>query len=171
MKATKVLVLMATLVVLVGPFQAKAADYPTSELYVGLRYTNIDGRLNGFGWGGSYAYNLTGNFGLAAELGGVYGSKNGRTFTLHDILVGPRVTARGERVNLFAHVLIGAGVATATGLGSASGFEFAGGGGLDYNLSKGLALRLAQIDYVGLTGGGTVNSVRAQTGLVWRFGN
>lgn len=52
------------------------------------------------------------------------------------------------------------------------GFEFAGGGGLDYNINKNLAWRIAQVDYVGIAGGGQVlNNIRAQSGLVFRFGN
>ena len=171
MRTTKVLVLMAALVVLVAPFRASAADYPTSELFLGFRYMNIEGSLNGFGWGTDYAYNFHKNFGLAAELGGVYGSGNGRSFNLHDILVGPRVTLRGEQWSPFAHFMIGGGVASASGIGSGSGFMFAAGGGLDYSLSKTLSFRVAQVDYVALTGGGTANSVRAQTGVVFKFGN
>jgi hypothetical protein len=171
MKANKAFLLVAVLAMLAVPLQVRAADYPTSELFLGLRYMNIAGQLNGFGWGTGYAYNFHKNFGLAAELGGVYGSGNGRSFNLHDILVGPRVTLRGEPLSPFAHFMIGGGVASASGIGSASGFMFAAGGGLDYSLSKAMSFRIAQVDYVALTGGGTVNSVRAQSGLVWKFGN
>ena len=171
MKASKILVLTAIVVLLGVPVPAMAADYPSSELFLGFRYMNIARELNGFGWGGSYAYNFSGHFGLVGEVGGVYGSGNGRTFTLHDFLVGPRVTARGNPLNLFVHTLVGGGVATASGVGAGSGFMFALGGGFDYDLSKSLAIRLVQVDYVGLTGGGLVNSIRAQTGIVFKFGN
>ena len=171
MKATKLVVLIAVLMTFGAPLRSQAADYLKSELFLGFRYSHIDGGLNGFGWGTGYAYNFTENLGFAGEVGGVYGSKNGTSFNIHDFLVGPRFTLRGSQFNLFAHGLIGGAVASASGLGSASGFAFAGGGGVDYNLSKTMAFRIAQVDYVGYTGGGTVSSVRAQTGVVWKFGN
>ena len=171
MKAGKIVVAMVVIVLFGATLPAKAADYPTSELFAGFRYTSFGGQANGFGWGGSWAYNFHQNFGLAAELGGVYGSSGGTSFTFHDVLVGPRVTLRGNQFNVFAHVLGGGGFVTASGIGAGSGFVFAAGGGLDYNVSKTLALRLAQVDYLGLTGGGVLSSIRAQTGVVFRFGN
>ena len=170
MKLTKAILLVTAFVALVAPFQATAADYPTHELFLGFRYMNIEGDLNGYGWGTSYAYNFNKYFGLAGQIGGVYGSHNGSGFDLHDFLVGPRLTARGDQLNLFGHALIGGGVASASSLGSGGGFVFAVGGGLDYNLNKSLSLRLAQVEYVGLVDGGMANSVRVQTGVVFKFG-
>ena len=165
-----ILAMLLWLVPSVGEAQSAKEEYPKSEFFAGLRYMSIaGGQANGFGWGADYAANFHKNFGIAFELGGVYGSSGGGSFTFHDILIGPRVTLRGEQFNLFAHALGGGALVTAGGL-AGSGFEYALGGGLDYNFSKNLALRIVQVDYVGIPGGGqALNNIRAQSGLVFRF--
>ena len=173
------LVVLATLLWLLPTLaeaQSAKTDYPTSELFAGFRYMSIaSGQANGYGWGLSGTWNFHRNFGLVAEGGGVYGGGNGVTFNFHDILVGPRVTLRGEQFSVFVHALAGGALVTARAGGFAAaggGFEFAGGGGLDYNINKNLAWRIAQVDYVGISGGGQVlSNIRGQTGLVFKFGN
>ena len=153
-----------------GEAQSAKETYPTSELFAGFRYQSIaSGQANGYGWGLGGAWNFHRNFGLAVEGGGVYGGASGGSFTLHDILIGPRITLRGEYFNVFVHALAGGAVVGAGGL-AGGGFEFAGGGGVDYNINKNLAWRIAQVDYVGISGGGQIlNNIRAQTGVVFRF--
>lgn len=108
---------------------------------------------------------------IAADFGGVYGNTGGTSFTFHDFLIGPRATLRGEHFNVFAHALGGFVLVTGAGL-AATNFAFSLGGGLDYNLSKNLALRLVQVDYLGVPATShMLNNIRAQSGLVFRFGN
>lgn len=94
------LIVLATLLwLLPSPAGAQSTkeSYPTSELFAGFRYQSIaSGQANGYGWGLGGAWNFHRNFGLAVEGGGVYGGTQGATFTFHDILIGPRITLRGE---------------------------------------------------------------------------
>ena len=100
-------------------------------------------------------------------------------------LVGPRFSYRkNERITPFAHVLFGASRRHADSeINSSSfgrmsfsandtAFAAAVGGGLDVPLSKKLALRVVQAEYV-LTRsfGNNANNARVSTGIVFRFGN
>jgi opacity protein-like surface antigen len=107
-----------------------------------------------------------------------------RDFTF---LFGPQVTYRKKQTVIpFGHVLLG-GVnrkvrvplnATQTGAtvvtfvtGSDTGFGAAIGGGLDLKVSKRVALRAFQVDYLlSRVASGTQHNLRLGTGLVLRFG-
>jgi hypothetical protein len=110
-------------------------------------------------------------------------------------LFGPTVTANLGRSAVFAHALfgearssLGAGVGIpiiggiSTGLTSANAFAMAFGGGIDIALTRHLAIRAVQVDYVrtqfsatdalttGLSSslGNRQNSFRYSTGIVFR---
>lgn len=114
----------------------------------------------------------------------------------YDFLVGPTVTGRFGRNSVFAHALFGgahsslnAGVGLpligglSTGVTSASGFAMDFGGGIDIGLTRHIALRAAQVDYLqtrfnaadalsfGLSTstGARQNSFRYSAGIVFRF--
>lgn len=108
---------------------------------------------------------------------------------VHTFMVGPRFSYRkNEKITPFAHLLVG-GIRTHfetsidfpdTGFPGASRNSFsdnrttvaaAMGGGLDVNLSKSLALRVVQADFV-LTRffSRPVGNARVSVGLVYRFG-
>jgi hypothetical protein len=103
---------------------AQAQDsYPSVEVFGGFSYLNADfpNREGLYGWGVSFAGNLTKNIGVVAEGSGNYGhvripSVQIGPFNLpgfnietsvHTFLVGPRFSLRGERWTGFGHVLIG----------------------------------------------------------------
>jgi peptidoglycan-associated lipoprotein len=115
---------------------------------------------------------------------------------LNNYLFGPTVTADFGRSSVFAHALfgearssLGAGVGVpviggiSTGLTSAHAFAMAFGGGIDIGLTRHLAIRAVQVDYLrtqfsatdalttGLTSslGNRQNSFRYSTGVVFRF--
>ncbi|MFY9607050.1 MAG: outer membrane beta-barrel protein [Blastocatellia bacterium] len=105
--------------------------------------------------------------------------------SIHNFLAGPRFSYRkNQRITPFAHVLLGAsrrhiesevtvGVLGRTFLsGNNTAFAAALGGGLDVELSKNIALRVVQADYV-LTRsfGSNGNNARVSAGIVFRFGN
>ena len=78
----------------VGEAQSAKEDYPKSGFFGGLRYMSIaGGQVGAYGWGMDYAANFHKNFGIAFELGGVYGSSGGASFTFHDILSREALTA------------------------------------------------------------------------------
>lgn len=105
---------------------------------------------------------------------------------IHTFLAGPRFSYRQtETLTPFAHVLFGAARAQAEGSVSLSGvdtitvdfdesdtaFALAVGGGLDVKLSRRVALRLVQADYVMTRfNSDTQNNARLSVGLVFRFG-
>ena len=101
---------------------------------------------------------------------------------VHTFLFGPRVSYRkSERLTPFGHVLPGFArsgfSATITSptinvhtSSSSTGFAMAVGGGLDLKLSRSLAFRLIQADYLLTHFSGTnQNNARITTGLVFRF--
>ena len=115
---------------------------------------------------------------------------------LNNYLFGPTITASAGRSSLFAHALfgearssLGAGVGIpsiggiSTGITSANAFAMAFGGGVDIGLTRHLAIRAIQVDYLrtqfnatdalttGLSSslGNRQNSFRFSTGVVFRF--
>ncbi|HKN36098.1 MAG TPA: hypothetical protein VJX16_22890 [Terriglobales bacterium] len=157
------------------------------------------------GWEGQGTFNLTRFLGITADVSG--NSRNllslpvpliapSVTQNFSEYLFGPTVSTGFGRSAVFAHALFGvvrssldAGVSVPVVGGisapvtSASAFAMAFGGGLDLGLSKHIALRVAQVDYVrsqlsgldalstGLFGnvGGHQNDLRYSAGIVFRF--
>lgn len=108
-----------------------------------------------------------------------------RKTSVHTFLAGPRFSYRkNERITPFAHLLLGVSRRHSEsetdfgGLGRTffssndTGFAGALGGGLDVTLSKNIALRVVQADYM-LTRsfGFNRSNGRVSIGLVFRFGN
>ena len=109
---------------------------------------------------------------------------------LYTFLIGPRLSYRKDkRLTPFVHMLPGLARSHTSGTvttqllvmppavtdlhfsGSSTAFAMAIGGGLDMKLTKSLAFRILQADYL-LTrfGGATQNNARLTTGLEYRFG-
>jgi hypothetical protein len=176
------------------------------EFFGGYSYLRNNG--NGFNqWEGQGTYNFTRHFGVTGDVGGgllngpgsvsFLGFSGGLQQHFYTYLFGPTVTTRvGKRSSVFAHALfgeahssLGAGVSfpviggISTGLTSANAFAMAFGGGVDFGLTKHIALRAAQVDLIrtkfnatdALTTGLSTslnnqqNSLRFSTGLVIRF--
>jgi hypothetical protein len=185
---------------------AQETAAPKAEIFGGYSY--LRNNSNGFnGFTGQGTVNLSHYFGVTAQVDGNYRSAaNLSSFSilgispsanqhLYDLLAGPTATARFGKNSVFAHALFGvahsslnAGVGLpiiggiSTGLTSASGFAMAFGGGVDLGLTRRIALRVAQIDYLRtqfsatdalLTGlsttGARQNSWRYSAGIVFRF--
>jgi hypothetical protein len=89
-----------------------------------------------------------------------------------ELLVGPRVTRRGSRVDVFAQGWFGSstGYANEAFSGFAdTGMTFGGGAGVDVRTSPRTALRI-QYDLIGSFADIVEGNSRLATGLVWRFG-
>ncbi|HKW32094.1 MAG TPA: OmpA family protein [Candidatus Acidoferrum sp.] len=141
--------------------------------------------FNNHGASGSFTYNASRWLGLTAELGG-YRFKDrklgGIPFngSIVSYLFGPRLNWRKfDYFVPFAEFLLGGSHAgpAVIGVGSQSSFSVATGGGVDMILGKGLAWRVAQLDYymtnfsgVGVGGNARQDNFRAGTGLVYRWG-
>jgi opacity protein-like surface antigen len=171
------------------PVIAQAQESPRVEIFGGYSYLRLDDDLNDDR--DLNGYNVSGNvtvlgnwLGIKADFSGHFGDSmivlTPRTDLRKDLfLFGPQFTLRkNERVQPFAHVLIGAARVDLDNdtLGidfDDTGFAFAVGGGVDVTaFTNRVAIRLFQADYV-LTRFNDVNSnnFRASTGVVIRLGN
>jgi hypothetical protein len=129
----------------------------------------------------SVAANFSSWFGLFADVGvqfnsatypdPVYEGLVARS-TVREYFVGPRFTARSERVDLFAHGLFGLVQGDAgedfSGF-TDSGLSFGGGGGVDVRVHRRLAVR-AQFDLFGAFVDIVETNSRFALGLVARIG-
>jgi hypothetical protein len=169
-------------------------------------YSYLHNNSNGFnGWEGQGTFNFNRYLGVTADLSGAsltpfsfsaLGFSAGTYQHLNNYLFGPTVTASVGRSAVFAHALfgearssLGAGVSVpiiggiSTGLTSANALAMAFGGGIDIGLTRHLAIRAVQVDYLrshfnttdalttGLSSnlGNWQNSFRYSTGIVFRF--
>lgn len=141
------------------------------------------------GAAGSFTYNFSRWLGLTAELGGyefnrnlapLTGSNSGVHGSFTSFLFGPRLNFRKfDRVVPFVEFLAGgtrSGVEL-TGTNYQNAFAIATGGGLDVVITKNIAWRAFDLDYlmtthsgIALGPSGRQNNVRVATGVVLRFG-
>ena len=178
-----------------------SAQVPLFQVYGGYAYTHVDsggvsnlvnpGARDWNGWAASFAGNFTRHFGVVFDCSGAYGPSyplnptgigprvHEETPFLHAYLAGPQFLLPLGRVLFFAHGLAGAtqmrrgfmGVDTTI---SRSDFAFGGavGGGIDLSLTRDVALRLAQADYlIGKNFGVTGNDLRVSGGIVFQLGS
>ncbi|HYL65425.1 MAG TPA: OmpA family protein [Candidatus Methylomirabilis sp.] len=140
--------------------------------------------FNNYGGSGGFAWNANSWFGLAAEVGAVTFSRTVTVSPVHGslatFLAGPRLNLRRfDYFVPFAEFLLGAAHSGApmTGTSGQSAFALAAGGGVDVALTRNIAWRFAQIDYLmtnfsGPSVGGKArqDNLRLGTGIVLRFG-
>lgn len=200
--------------VLLGlPAQAQNA-YPRFELFGGYSFAHTDlstrftPALNGHGWAASLSANFHKQFGITTDISGHYGDIPNPSFRclfvspqppecsrptkVHTVqlLFGPRLTMRYDRLTWFAHLLAGA-VETRIGSYTEPGFMFGEttvppfdvparsqadfamgfGLGIDVRASDRWAARLFQGDYIPVRGGGLFwfDNVRLRAGVVFKF--
>jgi opacity protein-like surface antigen len=145
--------------------------------------------FNLHGGSASLAVNVTDWLGLVGDFGYYRSNSSPPTdfgLNIASYMFGPRLSYRGfEHFSLFAQELVGVGHAGGTLYteGFASGAAAPGpvnalamtlGGGLDYNLTRNLALRAFQGEWLYTTfpngAANRQNSLRLTFGLVFRFG-
>ncbi len=177
-KLTVVLALMLGLGML-----ASAQDLSRAEAFGGYQYGSIDAfgikRANLNGWNGQFTRVFHRNFGVTGDVSGLYGTPDVggfpakmRYYTYMGGLTLRHATSKGTP---FVHALFGAMHASIDdGALSATSFAWALGGGLDFNVSKNLAVRAAQIDYLGTKfnyapGSDAQNNMRLSVGVVYKF--
>lgn len=172
-----------------GSDEAPGRLVPRYELSAGYSYVNFNpgspfDSFNNHGASGSFAYNASRYLGLVAEFSG-YDFERNLTGTnargsWNTWLFGPRLNLRRfDYFVPFAEFLIGGSHADSliTGTSSQNAFALAAGGGVDVVLSKHVAWRFAQIDYLmtnfsgpNLGGNARQDNLRLGTGIVIRFG-
>jgi len=183
-----------------GPAAAAADSRPPGKLlprfeaaamysYINFSPGDPFAGFNNYGATGSFTYNASRALGLTAEVGGyrfyrnlfpVTGSNANVRGNLTTYLFGPRLNLRRfDHFVPFGEFLIGGanGSSVLVGGQSQTALALAAGGGVDIVLTKNLAWRFAQFDYLMTTFSGSSvgatarqNSFRAGSGLVVRFG-
>jgi hypothetical protein len=162
---------------------------PRYEIAGGYSYINFHpgegfNSFGNHGGTGSFTYNATRILGLTGEFGGysfqrnVNGTQTSGGLTTY--LFGPRLNWRSfDHFVPFGEFLIGGmrGGNALTGDLNQSSFALATGGGMDVVLTKNLAWRFAQIDYLmtnaagpSLNANARQNNLRLGSGIVLRFG-
>ena len=152
------------------------------------------------GWGAGVQWNPWRWVGAVAEINGAYGSSRAsgptvnplgpatQTFkvgtNVHTYVFGPRASWRTKPATVFVHGLFGfatnsADCSSCPVFTSVNNNQFAmkRGGGVDFNINSGIAIRAAQFDYVpvhsdlGLNGGGSsyLRNWTYQAGIVFKF--
>jgi len=159
-------------VTLASALAACAQEAPRGDLSVGYSYfrEGFSGGANTHGGSVSGAGYFNDWFGIAGDFGVYHLSQPGITANTYTYLVGPRLSAnRRKSISPFVQVLAG-GDRLAAGGGSANGFCWSTGGGVDLAVSRHMALR-PQFDYIGLRfSNGNVHAARASFSVVFRFG-
>jgi opacity protein-like surface antigen len=186
-------VLLCALVVCFTGVASAQEDYSKIDAFAGYSFAHVS--ANGFGLdfnGGSasVAYNPTGWLGLVGDFGGYHTTAFGVGGNLFTYMFGPRINFRRGKFTPFVQGLIGGGHLTSDnvceeavrtrsvhregdeecGSTSDNGFAMTLGGGLDWNATSHIAVRVAQIEYL-LTrfDSTTENGVRISTGVVLHF--
>jgi hypothetical protein len=203
--ASIVLFLPAILVAQIGGARPAGTENETRATVFG-GYSYLRNNTNGFnGWEAQGTFNFNRYLGVTADVSGAnlspfsfsaLGFSAGTYQHLNNYLFGPTVTAILGRSAVFAHALfgeahssLGAGVGVpiiggiSGDITSANAFAMAFGGGIDIGLTRHLAIRAVQVDYLrtqfnatdalttGLSSslGNRQNSFRYSTGVVFRF--
>ncbi len=155
------LFLILALVVLSGAALAQSSDtVPPWDIFVGYQWTHpgitvptgdpfaplgykIPDMSKGFGT--ALTYNFDPHWGGEVDFG--YGAGSGNSETTAS--VGPRFMWRTEDSNYFLHALVGGNFLSVNGLNSGTnGIGLVLGGGMDLKLTKSIAWRLFEADYV-----------------------
>ncbi len=183
MRIRLIVIFVAAVLPALAPVFAQNS-YPNAEIFGGFSYLPANGmdfpRKNSFGFQASVTGNITRSFGIVGDFGGQYRKVSdlgpgypGMTAntSVFEYLAGPRFAARGERVTAFVHALVGG----AAGRSSLAGFSdrqfaFGGGGGLDVNLNRHIAIRAIQIDYIGSFVDIVEHNARLGFGIVIKLG-
>jgi len=123
-----------------------AQDVPKVEVFGGGSVVNIndnDFKLTPFGWQASVNGNMDKKLGIVGDFGGNY--RDG--VKTHSFLGGVQLTHRVEKVSAFAQAKAG-GVKFSGGGESDTNFQLGFGGGVDWNVTPKVAVRLFQIDWL-----------------------
>src|SRR5208282_5230110 len=150
-----------------------------------LGANGLDVNLNG--GSASVSYNPIPWLGLVGDFGGYHGGTDFGNGNLYTYLFGPKVAFRHGPITPFVQTLFGGAHATATastcesvagvhpetcvsGSASENSFAMALGGGLDWNATPHIGVRLIQAEYLMTQFGSTTqNGVRISAGVVFRF--
>ncbi len=170
-------------VMLLSAVAASAQGTPRVEVFGGYSYLHTSLSGTGFttdlnGGSASVSVNPTSWLGLVGDFGGYHGGVNssgsGVNGEIYTYMFGPKTTFRMGRITPFIQTLFGGVHASSdSAYGSQDAFAMATGGGLDWNATKHLGVRLIQAEYL-LTmlndrANNRQNNARISAGVVFRF--
>jgi opacity protein-like surface antigen len=141
------------LLVMLLAVPAFAQDYPKGEIFAGYNYLRVNpgGGLDGIntnGWAASVAGNFKDWLGIEGQFTGNYASPGGVSTHAYTYLFGLKLASRkNEKFTPYVHTLFGGATVGGAGV-SENGFAMAFGGGIDYNATDSIAIRVGQFDYV-----------------------
>ena len=168
------------------PLHVLAQDAPRAEVFGGFQYfransgtdvQNLD-HFNLNGWDASLSGYFNRYLGVTADSSGAYGSPELLGVPihtkLHTFMFGPVLRfPNPTHITPFVHALGGGAHTSADSQGVTSAdtsAAWAVGGGLDLNMARIFAIRLAQVDYLQTrTGGDSQNNFRYSAGVVIKF--
>jgi opacity protein-like surface antigen len=137
---------------------ASAQEESTPRYEIGMNYSwlhvnsaNYDHQRTGNGGSGYFVYNLTPMVGLVGDFGGYANTRTGINDKALTYLFGPRFTWRHSRWNPYVQFLFGGAYAWSgpnDNSNTQNAFAMASGGGLDYVLTKHIAIKPIQVEYV-----------------------
>jgi outer membrane immunogenic protein len=184
--------LLALLLLSIASVNLIAQTQPSNEIALDYAYVHTNappagcGCFSMNGGSGSYAYHFGPLFAAVIEVGAVHASKidaSGLDLTLTSYLGGPRFYYRRPHARLvpYGQILLGAvratgGLVQANSGGASSSTVFGStlGGGVEFNISRTITLRVAQVDYFVTTFDNKVdghqNNLRISTGAAYHFG-
>ena len=96
------------------------------------------------GFGAALTYNFDPHWGAEFDFGENWGSSNDAT----TVSFGPRFIWRTDDANFFLHTLVGLNRLSVSGLNEPNGVGVILGGGMDLPITKSIAIRLFEADYV-----------------------
>jgi opacity protein-like surface antigen len=186
MRVTRPLLVVLVVLSVGGLVVGQSSD--RVEVFGGYTYLNADYSLaTTNGSGGANGWNASANFkvrpslGLVADFSGFYPSSGVKEYTF---LFGPQFSLQRGRFSPFARFLIGAshvsgdtiGTNNANLLTSNNSFSLAAGGGVDYSITRRIAIR-AGLDWLrnkftpvdNQIPPPARNAVRISTGVVFRY--
>ncbi len=168
------------------PYQLLAEDAPRVEVFGGFQYfrsnsgldvANVD-NFNLNGWNASLSGYFNRYLGVTADFSGAYGSPEFLGVPihtkLHTFMFGPVLRLPNPtHLTPFVHAL-GGGVHSSFDASGSSTAEtdaaWAVGGGLDLDMARIFAIRLAQVDYLQTRAfGDSQNNFRYSAGIVIKF--
>ena len=182
----KRLALLCGAMLLFAGIASAQSDTPKVEVFGGYSFAHLS--ANGFGAnfnGGSasVSYNPNNWLGLVADFGGYHGGADIGNANVYSYLFGPKVAFRRGSVTPFVQALFGGARISGSGCadarvrpqascGSASenGFATTLGGGLDWNATPHVGIRLIQAEYFMTRFVSTTeNGTRISAGVVFRW--
>ena len=190
----KRLALLCGAMLLFAGIASAQSDTPKAEVFGGYSYLRVNPGsgapgINANGGSDSFSYNPNAWLGIVGDFGGYHASPFGVSANVISYLFGPKVAFRRGSVTPFVQALFGGARISANGggcagtlskvrpqgiigcgSGSTNAFATALGGGVDWNATPHVGIRLVQAEYV-MTRffSATQNNVRVSTGVVFRW--